>query len=238
MTMPALQVAKKQLRSRMGDVLQRIPADSITQQSRAATSKLLSMEEYRNARRIGVYLSMLTGELSTTDIVQDALAAGKEVYVPHIHTLMPPMVQAKTSTMDMLSLDSMEEFYALKRDKWGIPSFTKPQAETKKNCFGGTGIAVEARQDEVGLDLLVMPGMAFDSGFRRLGHGRGYYDQFLARYLKDAESQNKTQKMPLLVAPCLREQMLSAPEQVPVADHDWLVDVLIVGDEECTFRQR
>ncbi|KAH8423733.1 5-formyltetrahydrofolate cyclo-ligase [Aspergillus melleus] len=238
--MAGLQAAKKDLRKRIRDVLQTIPADSIAHQSRAATSKLFSLEEYRTARRIGVYLSMPTGELSTTAIVQDALAAGKEVFVPYIHTLESPATQQKTSVMDMLALESMDEFTSLAPDRWGIPSLAKEQVATKRNCLGGIGISPavsRASEGEYGLDLIVMPGMAFDAGFRRLGHGKGYYDHFLTRYLKEAESKTTTPKMPLLVALSLKEQMMSATEEIPVASHDWLVDVLIVGNDRCAYRQ-
>lgn len=114
-----------------------------------------------------MYLSMPTGELSTTRIVQDALQHGKDVYIPYIHTV------DKSSVMDMLALESMTEFESLQPDKWGIPSLQPTQTPGRRNCL-----------TESGVDLIVMPGMAFDTGFRRLGHGKGYYDHFLTRYSK------------------------------------------------------
>ena len=76
---------------------------------------------------------MPTGELSTTAIVQDAFAAGKEVFVPYIHSLESPTTQGKTSVMDMLALESMDELTALTPDRWGIPSLSKEQVATKRN---------------------------------------------------------------------------------------------------------
>jgi 5-formyltetrahydrofolate cyclo-ligase len=108
---------------------------------------------------------MPSGELSTRSIVQDAFQRGKDVYIPYIHTV------DKVSVMDMLALESIAEFESLQPDKWGIPSLQLTQIPGRRDCFSGKG-----------LDLIVMPGMAFDSGFRRLGHGKGYYDHFLKRY--------------------------------------------------------
>ncbi|KAL4790694.1 hypothetical protein BDV19DRAFT_371935 [Aspergillus venezuelensis] len=242
--MAGIQTAKKDLRKRMREVLQRIPADSITNQSKKVTSKLLSLPEYQQATRIGVYLSMPSGELSTSLIVEDALKSQKEVFVPYIHRIETASEQKKTSIMDMLVLESMEEFGALQRDKWGIPSLSEAQALSKRNCFGGIGLSDAAglpkdANASAGLDLIVMPGMAFDPGFRRLGHGKGYYDSFLTRYLRwEAEIGTKMKKMPLLVALSLAEQTLSPPEEVPVTNHDWLVDIVIVGDDRCLLRQQ
>ncbi|KAK4867210.1 hypothetical protein LT330_000720 [Penicillium expansum] len=197
----AFQAAKRDLRKRMRSTLQNLPITSITS---AATTRFLSLPEYQNAKSIAVYLSMPSGELSTTGIVKDALQRGKNVYIPYIHT------QDKTSIMDMFALGSMSEFESLQLDKWGIPSLLSTQ--------------IEGRPDGLtqGLDLIVMPGMAFDRGFRRLGHGKGYYDHFLTRY------STSTRKMPFLVALSLQDQLLA--EDIPVVEHDWLVDAIVVGD--------
>ncbi|KAL3457395.1 hypothetical protein BJX64DRAFT_18766 [Aspergillus heterothallicus] len=241
--MAGIQTAKKDLRKRMRDVLQTIPTDSIVIQSKIVATRLFALPEYQRAKRIGVYLSMPTGELSTTDIVQDAMKNHKEVFIPYIHSIETTTTQQKTSVMDMLALDSMEEFMALERDKWGIPSLTKAQALSKKDCFGGTGLPAipgkNATSGGPGLDLIVMPGMAFDPEFRRLGHGKGYYDSFLSRYLRwEAKNEAAARAMPLLVAVSLKEQTLSAPEEIPVTNHDWPVDILIVGDDRCLVRQQ
>lgn len=171
-----------------------------------ATNKLFSLTEYQNAKRIGVYLSMPSGELSTTSIVRDALTKGKEVFIPYIYTVEPPAMLPKTSVMDMLALESMEEFESLEADKWGIPSLKNDQVHGKKNCFGGSGLTFPAEEqttshENQGLDLIVMPGMAFDQGFRRLGHGKGYYDHFLTRYwtkAADGKTVAGPPKMPFL----------------------------------------
>ncbi|KAJ5810819.1 5-formyltetrahydrofolate cyclo-ligase [Penicillium robsamsonii] len=207
----AFQAAKRELRKRMSSTLQSLSAASISQQSSTATAKFLSLPEYQNAKSIAVYLSMPNGELSTTGIVKDALQRGKNVYIPYIHA------QDKTSIMDMFALGSMSEFESLQPDKWGIPSLLATQIEGRPNGL------------TQGLDLIVMPGVAFDHGFRRLGHGKGYYDHFLTRY------STLTRKMPFLVALSLQDQLLS--EDIPVVEHDWLIDAIVVGDGQYLDRR-
>ncbi|KAJ5924951.1 hypothetical protein N7454_007590 [Penicillium verhagenii] len=201
--MKAFQTAKRDLRKRMRETCQQLSVSLINQQSGVATSKFLSLPEYQNAHNIAVYLSMPTGELSTSSIVRDAFARGKNVYIPYIHTV------EKTSVMDMLALESMTEYELLQPDKWGIPSLQPAQVPGRRNGL-----------KENGLDLIVMPGMAFDREFRRLGHGKGYYDHFLTRYAE------LSKKMPFLVALSLEEQMV---EEIPVMAHDWRVDALVMG---------
>ena len=60
----------------------------------------------------------------------------------------------------------MQEIEAFPRNKWGIP---EPQ-----------GIAF-SRDGLPDIDLVIVPGVAFDSTCQRLGHGKGYYDCFLHR---------------------------------------------------------
>lgn len=167
-----------------------------------ATNKLLSLPEYNSAKRIGVYLSMPTGEISTTGIVQDALKHNKEVFIPYIHSVDVTPAQPKVSVMDMLALNSMEEFESLEPDKWGIPSLRAESVPSRKNCLGGHGVSPARPRDAtgngLGLDLIVMPGMAFDTSMRRLGHGKGYYDYFLKTYSKEVESKTNTRRHPFL----------------------------------------
>ncbi|KAL1976738.1 hypothetical protein VTN31DRAFT_3020 [Thermomyces dupontii] len=224
--MAALVTAKKELRRRIQRILREIPPESISSQSATATSRLLALPEYRSAKRISVFLSMPQGEISTTGIVRDALTSGKEVYVPYTHKV------TQASVMDMLRLYSMDDFESLKPDKWGIPSLAEESIPTRQNCFGGHGIAPTRSRspEDAGLDLIVLPGVAFDTGMRRLGHGKGYYDHFLNRYNKEVAGTVRANSRPYLVAVALREQLLLPPEEIPVGAHDRPVDAIIVGD--------
>ena len=62
-------------------------------------------------------------------------------------------------------------------------------------------------------DLIIVPGLAFDSQHNRLGYGSGYYDNFLQH-----------QHSALKVGICFAFQIIS---QVPVEPHDQKVDLVL-----------
>jgi 5-formyltetrahydrofolate cyclo-ligase len=160
---------------------------------------LLNMPEYQRARSLSVYLSMPTGEIGTEDVVKHAFQNSKGVYVPLTYKLSQHRNSWPSSIMDMVELHSWEDFTTLKRDKWGIPSPSKDSLDRRRNCFGGLGKsegAVEREPIDDELDFIIMPGLAFDRRLERIGHGKGYYDFFLQRYLWHTQKLNV--KMPFL----------------------------------------
>lgn len=169
---------------------------------------------------------MPTGEINTSSIVRDALAGGKKVFIPYTYNLSEPREGQPKSIMDMVELQSVNDFETLEADKWGIPTPSKESVLSRENCFGGTGTSdgqLNSSGADAGLDLIVMPGMAFDSKFGRLGHGKGFYDYFLTRC-------QQASRMPFRVGLSLTEQFLSPDEQVPMDSSDFRLDALITGD--------
>ncbi|MDA3867559.1 MAG: 5-formyltetrahydrofolate cyclo-ligase [Salinivirgaceae bacterium] len=66
-------------------------------------------------------------------------------------------------------------------------------------------------------DLVLVPGVAFDSHCLRLGRGKGYYDQFLSHNRLSAT----------LVGIGFNEQMVT---QVPSENHDFPLDIVVTAD--------
>lgn len=163
----------------------------------------MALPAYKDAKRLSIYLSMPNGELSTREIVRDALESGKDVFVPYIRTTSPKNMDEgwPKSVIDMLQLHGLRDYEGLKPDKWGIPSLDPESSEVRTNCLGGTGAGdgtqTIAELWDRDLDLVVVPGMAFDEELGRLGHGRGYYDVFFAR-LSGRVRQKRSRRMPLL----------------------------------------
>jgi 5-formyltetrahydrofolate cyclo-ligase len=136
-------------------------------------------------------------EISTLGILDDAFQSGKKVFIPYIHF---DRTQMSSSVMEMLALHSKLDFEKLEPDKWGIPSLPSDSIKLRENCMGfldrPNEEQVGVEEGEGGLDIIFMPGMAFDEKLQRLGHGKGYYDRFLKRYCD--HMLPKGQKMPFL----------------------------------------
>ncbi|KAH8146575.1 uncharacterized protein LAJ45_09257 [Morchella importuna] len=227
-TRSVITTAKRQLRSSVKKTILSLPAENILSQSQICVNTLLSLPEYQSSRRISIFLSMPMKEVDTSCIVEDALIQEKMVHVPYIHRqsksslgmVDPASVSSPPNLMDMLSLFSQVDYESLEPDSWGIPTIPEHSVPGRSNCL-----------DHEGLDLIVMPGVAFDEGFRRLGHGKGYYDYFLARYkqLVDSKGAEGKMRMPILVALALKEQIFE-DGTVPVNLSDWPMDIIITGE--------
>lgn len=183
---------KSDFRKTIKSRLSQLTDEDIAAQSQRAQESILSLPQYKNAQRLSVYLSMPKREAQTSRIVHDALSNGKKVFIPYIHH--PP--GAKRKVIDMLRISSIDDYENLKPDSWGIPTLPTESVAERENAMGGLGSGNgemleptedgEGRKGEEGrLDLVVMPGVAFDEGMNRLGHGGGFYDAFLSRFCSD-----------------------------------------------------
>ncbi|GFR37073.1 5-formyltetrahydrofolate cyclo-ligase [Insulibacter thermoxylanivorax] len=72
--------------------------------------------------------------------------------------------------------------------------------------------------DPAVIDMIIMPGTAFDEHGHRLGYGAGYYDRYLAQIAA------RLGKLPPLVAVCYELQIV---EQIPAEEHDVKMQVII-----------
>ncbi|KAK8207350.1 5-formyltetrahydrofolate cyclo-ligase-like protein [Phyllosticta capitalensis] len=226
-----LPAAKRELRRQVRKILSNISVSSATSQTLNAARALFSLPEYQAARRVSIYLSMPSGEISTAGIVHDALANGKKVFVPYTYNRsINPELKPK-SIMDMVELFSTSDFDSFQSDKWGIPTPSDDSIASRRNTFGGKGrsegVFPPAGETESGLDLIVVPGMVFDSELGRLGHGKGFYDFFFDRCAEHSTQVERPR--PFLVGLALAEQVLPPDQSVPMDSTDWRLDALITG---------
>ena len=117
---------------------------------------LFALPQYQNAGRLLIYASY-GEEVSTWELMEAALAAGKQVFCPRVE-----------------GAGSMS-FYRINGRKELAPGFRgilePPAQEWRKYRM--------LPLSEGKSDLVVMPGAAFDRSCGRLGYGGGYYDRFL-----------------------------------------------------------
>ncbi|RKU46205.1 hypothetical protein DL546_001653 [Coniochaeta pulveracea] len=232
--MNSLNAAKQQLRSAMKQRLGAISKESVKAQSSVVFNKLREFKPYVEARRVSIFLSMSTGEIQTDGIVRHALESGKEVFVPYLHRNPLPSPDLPVRVMDMVRLRDIEDYESLQPDRWGIPSIDPATVHDRQRIFGGPDAH---HSDKALLDLILVPGVAFDiapetGAIRRLGHGKGFYDYFINRLKAKAKDLGVEGHIVNLYALGLSEQLLRSPAEgsIPMGPYDQRIDGLILGD--------
>ncbi|MEW6008313.1 MAG: 5-formyltetrahydrofolate cyclo-ligase [Candidatus Omnitrophota bacterium] len=116
-------------------------------------NKLFKLNEFKKAKTVMLYASF-DGEVDTFKMIKGAIKEGKTVILPAI----------------------------AKRKKRLIPRAIETLRDLEKGPFG----ILEPRKacsrviSKKNLDLVIVPGLAFDKENFRLGRGLGFYDRFLA----------------------------------------------------------
>lgn len=118
--------------------------------------------------------------------------------------------------MDCFEIYSEEDLESLPSGTWGI--------KEPDPLYDGKARANALEEQTEQLDVILLPAVAYDRSFSRLGHGKGYYDRFIAAYT------SRGRRRPLLVGLSLREQLLESGA-IPMSDFDWKVDVVVTPDE-------
>ena len=122
--------------------------------------------------------------------------------------------------VDLLSLfeDSSKCFYFPRVEGVGLRVFRVESLEDlEKGAFGILEPKLSCEEVEgFELDLIVLPGLAFDVQGNRLGKGRGYYDRFLEKI----SERKKVSTLALAFS-------FQVVEEVPVEVHDEKIDVVI-----------
>ncbi len=158
--------------------------------SRRIMATFMEQQEYQQANTVMFYVDV-RAEVRTRHDLPDALASGKKIVVPWCNA---------DGELELFHLESMEEL------EIGMYKILEPREELR---------GLESKQVEVTeLDVIMVPGVGFDSKGGRTGMGKGYYDKCLQHARPDAT----------LTAVCFDCQIF---EEIPVQQHDIYMDKVI-----------
>ena len=184
---------KEPLRRRMRAILRDVSPEVRRERSRVACRRLTEQPEWQSASAIFVHVSTWL-EIDTTPLTETAWAERRRV-------LAPKVVDEERGRMVPVEIRKWTDCIV------GYRNLLEPLDDT----------AVPA--DEI--DLVLTPGLAFDTLGLRLGQGGGYYDRFLA----DPELRART---------CGYAYEAQCVDRVPAEPHDRPVDLLVT---EATVRR-
>lgn len=187
---------KKELRQRIRAVLAGIAPEEVAAKSQRACQLLFQQQEFTKSEVLMVFLS-LPAEIDTSPIVLRAWQERKRVLAPKVSWNQRRMLPIEIRSMtDDLTVSTM----GIREPVSGIP----------------IPIAI--------IDLVIVPGLAFDEYGNRLGRGRGFYDRFLAH----PEFQGVS------CALGFEEQMVP---NVPVGPLDKPVDMVVTDEKVRRFEE-
>ncbi|HZZ79477.1 MAG TPA: 5-formyltetrahydrofolate cyclo-ligase [Gemmataceae bacterium] len=158
--------------------------------SQEICAKFVAMPEYVQAKTVMYYIDVRS-EVRTRHALPSALTEGKKIVVPWCN---------EQGELELFHLESMDELAV------GMYKILEPKPELR----GLPAKQVKAED----LDLVMVPGVAFDRTGARMGHGKGYYDKLLQHARPDAP----------LVALAFECQLFPV---IPTAPHDIFMDSIV-----------
>lgn len=187
-------MTKEEVRKEMRIRKQLITETERAKQSELICKQLLNHPRWLAAKTILLYCS-LPDEVDTTPLFQAIANSASET--------------KKQIVLPVVVGEELELRYHQGTMHKGAYGILEPKEGTLLTSYGD-------------IDLVVVPGMAFDKAGHRIGRGKGYYDRLFARMSEGNESRAHYYKIGVgFDFQCL--------DEVPHEAHDTPVDELICG---------
>jgi 5-formyltetrahydrofolate cyclo-ligase len=158
--------------------------------SQTICDRFMALREYSAAKTVLFYIDV-RAEVRTRHSLPAALASGKTIIVPWCND---------QGELELFRLEDMNELAI------GMYKILEPKPELRT--------LAEKHVRPQDLDLVMVPGVAFDRRGARMGHGKGYYDKLLQHSRPDTP----------LVALAFECQLF---REIPVAAHDIFMDKIL-----------
>ena len=157
-------------------------------------NRFIESKYFKESNIIFIYVNM-DSEINTIEIIKEALIRGKRIAVPKVLPVEKEMVALEIKSL--LDLNESGSYGILE------PGMDKNDVSEE-------------------VDLVVLPGLAFEENGYRIGYGGGFYDKFLNKH----QDINK-------VALCYNFQIIS---NMPKDDYDQRVDVIMTESKIITVQ--
>lgn len=178
---------KNDLRKKILSKRNNINENTAMNKSEIVIDKLINTVEYQKSSIVFIYMSF-KNEVDTIKLVSRMLSEGKQVVIPYTDKKNIRLIPCEIYSIDDLKMSP----YGYFEPKEENIIYVKPEK----------------------FDLIIVPGVAFDKKFNRIGFGKGYYDRILCQKRKDAKA----------VALAYDFQVL---DQIPYEAHDIKMDMII-----------
>ncbi|GKU30413.1 5-formyltetrahydrofolate cyclo-ligase [Clostridium folliculivorans] len=181
---------KKEIRKKILEYRETIDENQRKMWDEEIFKSLINSDLYKRSNTIFAFVSFKS-EVDTHKIINHALSNGKTICVPKIN-----------SKQEGIKIYKIDNFDQLKEGYFGI-------LEPVESC---------EKVDSNTLDLILMPGVAFDRHGGRVGYGAAFYDRFLSNMSKQVYK----------VALAYDFQVM---DTVPMDEHDVKIDGVITERE-------
>jgi 5-formyltetrahydrofolate cyclo-ligase len=152
-------LTKGQIRSRILLKLKAQKEEDRSRKSKIIKEKLFRTKVFKKAKRVMFYISF-DGEVDTQEMIKQAQKLGKIIAVP--------VCRKKRITIR--------------------PCLFRGNPTMKRGPYGICEPAMKRFLNVKDIDLVIVPGVAFDRRGNRLGRGKGCYDEFLKTLSPDTAS--------------------------------------------------
>ncbi|VEN73698.1 5-formyltetrahydrofolate cyclo-ligase [Candidatus Desulfarcum epimagneticum] len=176
---------KDEIRSRMFKKMEAIPESKKTELTRMVRRRLFDFANFIESKIAMLYVNK-PFEVPSREIIKKALSQGKIIVLPDFGQPSRP----------------------IKLFKIDAPGEAPPAAAGEDDSEGSRAVPIEC------LDIVIVPGLAFDEKGGRMGSGNGHYDRVMPHLPITARK----------VALAFEEQVIP---QVNMESHDKYVDIII-----------
>jgi len=175
---------KEKIRTEILDKRTALTPEQIRSKSGRIVDRLIRLEIFENAGTVMLYVSRKS-EVATGRLIETAIASGKKVTVP--------VSREEGRRLLPVVIDNPEEDLSP-----GTRGIMEPEISPEKYIHPGE------------LDLVVLPGIAFDPAGNRIGWGAAFYDTFLKAV------GPKTEKIALAFECQLVDTILPSRHDIPI----------------------